>query len=327
MRESTASLHRRLRTSVRGGLGFLARKLSRSQPARALAAIRCGGLLPALLGTARLRLQASAPWLRGRGLEIGAGPNPQPLPDGCACAYYDVRTIGELRTLFADEESAVVPVRPIAQARADFPDGADFLIAHHVLEHAADPIGTLRDWHRLLRRDGIVVLSLPDMRHCADRLRQVATLEHLLLDHVLGRDQHTFDSREHIFSFISGWNDTGAFARRSKEDVAHMAHACATEAADNDCHWHAYDEALGQDLIVAAARLDGRDVVFENIAAPGRGGAHKTLLDLLFVYRLVERNAATVTVPADDRIAADLAALTEKLARAHSRLHAALILS
>ncbi|MGE3170980.1 MAG: class I SAM-dependent methyltransferase [Planctomycetota bacterium] len=322
----TAAEPSRRRTARFGALRHAVARLLRTPPHRALATIASGRWRPLLRGIHGVRLAVSRTWLRGQGLEIGAGPDPQPLPDGCTCRYYDLRTPDELRALFGRDAASMHDVRPIATAAADFPAGADFVIAHNVLEHCADPIGALQGWHDLLRDDGVVVLSLPDMAHCPDRLRAVATLEHLLLDHLLQRDERAFESREHLFSFVNGWNDAGAFAGKSKDEVARMAHGCATAAEQNDCHWHAFDEALGRRLIAATARLRGRRVEFLNVAAPQRAGAQKTTCDLIYVYRLRPRadGAGDAVDPDAAEVDAVLRRLADDLRRAQARIGAAL---
>lgn len=59
----------------------------------------------------------------------------------------------------------------------------DFVIASHVVEHLADPIGFLADVHRVLRPGGMVLLFLPDRRRTADRFRPPTPLEHLIEEH------------------------------------------------------------------------------------------------------------------------------------------------
>ena len=96
--------------------------------------------------------------LRGSGLEIGAGAYPQTLPKGAHASYYDIRNEAETRELFG---SSVVTARHVDVIPADFPNGADFLIARNVLEHCSDPIGTLIAWNGSVRDGGTVVISLP----------------------------------------------------------------------------------------------------------------------------------------------------------------------
>lgn len=41
---------------------------------------------------------------------------------------------------------------------------ADIIIARHILEHMVDPVRTLREWRRLLKDKGTLILALPDHR-------------------------------------------------------------------------------------------------------------------------------------------------------------------
>src|SRR4029079_5258312 len=42
------------------------------------------------------RVRGSAPFLRGHGLEIGAGMNPQQLPPGASCELFELRDAEEV---------------------------------------------------------------------------------------------------------------------------------------------------------------------------------------------------------------------------------------
>ncbi|MBI4858866.1 MAG: glycosyltransferase, partial [Candidatus Riflebacteria bacterium] len=56
----------------------------------------------------------------------------------------------------------------------------DFLIASHVLEHLADPLTALVEWHRVVRPGGKLLLAVPDKRFTFDRDRPRTPLSHLL---------------------------------------------------------------------------------------------------------------------------------------------------
>ena len=97
------------------------------------------------------------------------------VPATASVKQYDIRTDDELRLLFGEAEFDVSPVHQIHQ---DFPSGCDFLIAHNVLEHSPDP-----DLHSGLlafacKRDGKLVISLPDCKLCP---YHIAELLHRLI--------------------------------------------------------------------------------------------------------------------------------------------------
>lgn len=129
-------------------------------------------------GTRRARYRR---WLRGRGLEIGALGSPFEVDEGVEVVYSDI--------LPAEEIDRHYPggVHPdILSDSESFPSvedsSFDFLIANHVLEHLTDPIRALREWHRILRDGGVLLMALPDKRYTFDRGRRRTPLAHLVAD-------------------------------------------------------------------------------------------------------------------------------------------------
>lgn len=228
-----------------------------------------------------IRLRVSGEFLRGHGIEIGAGSFPQSVPDGVTREFFDILSHSAVAERFGTED--IPPTRQMSEFSARFPAGADFIIAHQVLEHAPDPIGQLIVWHSMLKDDGVMVLSLPYNGTCPDKERPMAPIEHLVMDYLLHRDHLSFESREHIYSFVMGWNDEGVFKGRSKKEVAELAHWSANRDF-NDLHWHTFDEALGEQTVQCAALFSGRTARFQNRASPN--SENKTLGDLIYLYSL-----------------------------------------
>lgn len=61
-------------------------------------------------------------------------------------------------------------------------DSYDAVISSHVLEHFANPIGALREWLRVLRPGGWLLIVLPHKEGCADHRRPTTALAHLVED-------------------------------------------------------------------------------------------------------------------------------------------------
>jgi SAM-dependent methyltransferase len=141
---------------------------------------KSGGLKPA-----RERLQK---YLKGTGIEIGALHNPMPVNhDRATVRYVDRMSLEEQRRHYP-ELAGYELVRPDIIAEADALDmvadkSQDFIIANHLLEHLPDPIGALKEWHRVLRTGGILFLAVPDKRLTFDKDRPRTTLAHLIADH------------------------------------------------------------------------------------------------------------------------------------------------
>lgn len=232
----------------------------------------------------QIRAEFSADYLRGHGIEIGGGAWPQRLPEGSQAKLYDLRTAAELRDLFGTQTA---PARPVAEIPVDFPQGADFLIAHNVLEHSPNPLGQLIEWNGFVRLGGVVVLSMPHYLYCPDARRSVAPLSHLISDYVESSDGSGFVCREHGASFALGWWED--FCRSHKTESVEVFSRLALEnlSGENpDFHWHAYDSSLALRCIIAAALLSGARI---GLLRWWRPEADETVGDILIAYRILDR--------------------------------------
>lgn len=240
------------------------------------------------------RSKRAEPFLVGRGLEIGAGMAPQAVPDGCEVLHFDLRDSDELRRYFSTD-AIPTGVRPISEIPAFFPDGADFLIAHHVVEHTPDPIGALREWRRLVKPDGVLCISFPNFECCPDRRRLLPSAEHLILDNLLGRNGDDFESREHVLSFLCSWiDDSPGLANMTRSQACHEI-SLNTHRSGHDFHWHAFDHKLSRLTIEVACLLDGGAPVMlvdpNNDPPDEKAG----VVDMHYVYRVEPLSARTLS--------------------------------
>jgi ubiquinone/menaquinone biosynthesis C-methylase UbiE len=58
----------------------------------------------------------------------------------------------------------------------------DFIISSNCLEHIANPFKALHEWLRVIKKDGLILLVLPNKNFCFDRNRPVTEFSHLLSD-------------------------------------------------------------------------------------------------------------------------------------------------
>jgi len=66
----------------------------------------------------------------------------------------------------------------------------DFALSSHSLEHVANPIKALKEWSRLLKKDGKLIVVLPDKRYTFDHKRDYTTYEHLIEDYFNNTTEH-----------------------------------------------------------------------------------------------------------------------------------------
>jgi SAM-dependent methyltransferase len=126
--------------------------------------------------------------LVGSGIEVGPGQHPFEIPlPGVDVRYLDRWTAQESAELFPQLAAQATFVEPdvVADFNTDrltsIPDDSqDFVIASHILEHLAEPIGFLDEIHRVLKPGGVVLILLPDRHHTRDRGRTPTPLAHLV---------------------------------------------------------------------------------------------------------------------------------------------------
>lgn len=161
-------------------------------------------------------LRVFARYVSGQGVELGPGHVPFPLPyPATQAAYVDRWKPDENRELFPElDGDAGFPMPDIvADLNVDRlsmldDESQDFVIASHVLEHLADPIGHLSEIHRVLRPGGTAIVLLPDRRLTFDRFREPTSLDHLIAEHAA--DTRSIDDA-HLEEFLRGsgdWDDS-----------------------------------------------------------------------------------------------------------------------
>lgn len=74
----------------------------------------------------------------------------------------------------------------------------DFLLASHILEHVANPLRALQEFHRVLKPKGYALVLLPNKVHTFDHRRPVTTFAHLEADLAAGIDESDLTHLEEI---------------------------------------------------------------------------------------------------------------------------------
>lgn len=122
-----------------------------------------------------------------RGVEIGGSAH---NPFGLHSINIDYTS--SMDTVFKQEERRMcgraLPVDLVAAGdRLPLLDGSvDFVINSHVIEHLWDSIGTLKEWHRVLKPGGILFLIVPHRDRTFDRDRPRTSLLELIKRHRTG---------------------------------------------------------------------------------------------------------------------------------------------
>ena len=145
--------------------------------------------------------------LVGSGIEVGPGLHPFTLSlPGADRRYVDRWKAHESTELFPQLEGQGEFTEP--DVVADFntdrlgpiaDSSQDFVIASHVLEHLAEPIGFLAEIHRVLRPGGVALILLPDRQRTRDHNRHPTSLSHLVAEYEQGVEEI---SEAHVIEFL-----------------------------------------------------------------------------------------------------------------------------
>ena len=198
----------------------------------------------------------SATFLKGSGIEIGAFASPLEAPSGASVTYIDKYNLDALDAShkIAGLTLADFGVDIASIIRPDIVDDGecltkigdysqDFVIANHVLEHFEDPIKGFKNMLRVLKHNGILYLSLPEMRHSFDQTRQPTPFSHILRDYESG-PAWSRDTAYAEFAkiFAAHGMDKGLFPRCTGQRLKLFEDKLATELnqANFSIHFHAW---------------------------------------------------------------------------------------
>jgi SAM-dependent methyltransferase len=228
--------------------------------------------------------QRLARWLHGNGIEIGALHRPLDVPRTAHVTYVDRLPEPVLRSHYPElssEAFAPVEVLGTAEDLSAFRDGTiDFVIANHLLEHLEDPIRALTEFHRVLRRDGVLYLALPDPRISFDRDRQLTALEHLLDEY---RQGPAANRKAHYLDWAINVDKDPQAERRARQ----------LDEMDYSIHFHVWRPDTFLEFLQAAKREAGLEFELAAYAPP------ESPDDNEFILILLKGDSAELRLPQD----------------------------
>lgn len=149
-------------------------------------------------------------YLKGNGIEIGALHQPLPVSILAHVKYIDQFPVFELRKHYPELSGfSLVNLDIIdnAEKLEKIEDATqDFVIASHLIEHCEDPIGAFINWMRVLKKDGVIYLAIPDKRFTFDKNRPVTSIEHLIRDY---KEGPAWSRRQHYEEWVTKISENG----------------------------------------------------------------------------------------------------------------------
>lgn len=119
----------------------------------------------------------------------------------------------------------------------------DFVLSSQVIEHLANPLRGLREWGRVLREGGVLVLIVPHRDATFDHLRPVTKIEHILEDF---RNDVGEDDRTHIPEVLELHDFDRDFWASNREEFRAR---CEDNLRNRCIHHHVFDTGLAACMV------------------------------------------------------------------------------
>lgn len=114
------------------------------------------------------------------------------MPAGASVRYFDVFSPAEAAALFPeiDASKLVTPdiIGDLDNSGLDVvaTGSLDFVVANHVVDHVANPVGLVDSIARVVRNGGRIVIAAPDKDFTFDAPRTLTPFSHLWAEHIAG---------------------------------------------------------------------------------------------------------------------------------------------
>ena len=193
------------------------------------------------------------------GLEIG-GPSEVFRRDRLLPVYRHIRSLDNCdfssSTIWAKHSTSFEFYPGKAAGKNTFCDGSnlaaipdrsyDFVLSSHNLEHFANPLKALKEWQRVARPGGILVLVLPNYRHTFDHRRKPTPIDHMLADFEADTPETDLSHLPDILANHDLELDpaAGTLEQFRQRSLANFENRCL--------HHHVFDEQNTRELLVAA---------------------------------------------------------------------------
>jgi len=106
-------------------------------------------------------------------------------------------------------------------------------------------VKALKEWVRVVKPGGVVIVLLPDYRRTFDHRRKPTTVEHMLEDYELGRDERDLTHLEEILELHDISRDPAAGS------AEHFRQRSLRNFENRSLHHHVFDERNSRQLLEA----------------------------------------------------------------------------
>lgn len=167
--------------------------------------------------------------------------------------------------------------------------GFDVILSSHNIEHTANPLAALKEWRRVLRPGGLLILIIPHKDGTFDRRRPVTPLAHLIEDFEASRAEDDEIHMKEILALHDSALDPDAhdhttFEARIRDNVTHRS-----------VHHHVFDTHAALDMVqYAGLTVVGAEarLPFHAIIAARKTDSAPPPDTITFWHRRIQRKSA-----------------------------------
>jgi len=119
----------------------------------------------------------------------------------------------------------------------------DFVINSHVLEHVANPLKAIKEWKRVLKKGGTLLIIVPQKTKTFDHKRSITKFSHILRDYEQNIEE---DDKTHTKEILK-YHDFYAEEIKTKEELNLR---CKNNFENRNMHHHVFDEDLLKKMLL-----------------------------------------------------------------------------
>ena len=178
------------------------------------------------------RYNFSKPYIKGKGLEIGAFHLPTQVCEGTKVEYVDQMSMIQIKERFPKFINTYCVYPSIIDNGEKLlkiqDESYDFLIANHMIEHTENVFKTIQNHLRVLKKGGILYYAVPDKRFTFDKNRELTTYEHLKAEYLYGSENYRY---EHFLDFVTNVQNV-----KEEKEASKVAKKLSEEGLDTHFH-------------------------------------------------------------------------------------------
>jgi ubiquinone/menaquinone biosynthesis C-methylase UbiE len=128
----------------------------------------------------------------------------------------------------------------------------DYLISSHCLEHVANPIKALKEWNRVIKKGGLMVLVLPNPEFTFDHKRKRTSFEHILGDY---NNNTVEEDQTHVQDVIDNCDLSRVYLLNGNgRTIPYEQHVeyCKDNARLRTLHHHVYSDSVVHRMLETA---------------------------------------------------------------------------